>query len=357
MINKSPSIRVFLSVLCIPLFPFFSIFSSVDGVFKRTNNPAPNYPQSISKSIYPIFENMDPKVVGVKEHGAMVCINSDISDQLEKVELSADIGQEGKFLDQNVKAQYMDDMGNCFEVMDAKYHLGVPVSVKIRANDIKNENVEEQDYEIGKYGLLNPKGNLDHYPFLSYIFPIEINSMYLVKIFIPGRSDQGYHPALDFSPDTNSSYPVLQDIPVLSPVKGKVMQVGMDDPNQPGEQRVNNIIIESEYTGWLVTLGHLSNRIPSGELLNSYCDADKFKNLTWRDCTTTFSTGQHFSFMFLYKASRGGTHIHLGVTDPAGDGIYTEGDLNNIDPTYLWLSPPDVPELLKNAKTILTKKM
>jgi hypothetical protein len=241
--------------------------------------------------------------------------------------------------------------------MDAKYVLGKPVQVELKAtaHGITVEN-HKQTVELGNYGVLNQAGNLDHYPFLTYIYPIEIDSMLLVKIFIPGRCDEGFHPALDFSPNTNATYPQLTEIPVLSPVTGQVFQVGMDDPALPGEQRVNNIIIESTYTGWFVTLGHLANRTPTGDYINSYCSGAG-QNLTWTNCRTTFNTFQHFGYMFVDPSNpwQGNTHIHIGVTNPAGEGIYTPGDLNNIDPTYLWLAPPDVPNLLETAEIILTK--
>ena len=41
-------------------------------------------------------------------------------------------------------------------------------------------------------------------------------------------------------------------------------------------------------------------------------------------------------------------HIHLAITDPSGKGIFTDGDLNNIDPTYLFLEP-DLTTWIKKA--------
>jgi hypothetical protein len=329
-------------------------------VSTATNRPLPTATLTPEPTATPtplILGSLNPYLVGVGEHGAMICLKPDDPTQSEQIVLTANISQDGKVLDRNVLAENKEENGLCFEVMDARYVLEKPVSVELNATatGVMVEN-GKQTVDVGNYGVLNQAGNLDHYPFLTYIYPVEIDSMHLVKIFIPGSCDEGFHPALDFSPNTNATYPDIQQIPVLSPVTGKVYQVGMDDPNLQGEQRVNNIIIESTYTGWLVTLGHLANRTPAGDYLNSYCSGEG-QNLTWTNCQTSLKTFQHIGYMFVDPTDpwQGNTHIHLAVTNPAGQGVYTPGDLNNIDPTYLWLAPPDVPNLLDTAEIILKK--
>ena len=330
------------------------------ATFALTDTPTPQptatCPPTATPTRVPIdLSDIGPHLLGVGEHGAMICLTPDNPiPGLDYSLLKANISQDGSPIERNISSQNMGENGTCFELLDANYNVGSPVSLLLNVTG-RQGSVINNSFELGLYGVLNQISVLDHYPFLRYIYPGEIDSMYLVKIFIPGRSDQGYHPALDFSPNTNSSYPSLADIPVLSPVTGKVFQVGMDDPYQAGEQRVNNIIIESQYTGWLVTLGHMANRTPGGDYLNSYC-TDQGLNLTWTDCPTILTASQPIGYMFLDPNYRGNTHIHLAVTNPAGEGIFAPGDINNIDPTYLFVPPPNVPSLLNSAQIILTER-
>jgi hypothetical protein len=297
---------------------------------------------------------VNPYLVGIGEHGAMVCVKLDNQQQIEGLVIKANISQTGKILDRDVISEKTETNGTCFEILDAKYIPGQPVSIEINAISpgirIKDGT---QITNLGEYGVINPDGNWDHYPFLKYIYPDELG-LQIVELYRYGNVNDGFHPAIDFTPFVSSTYKTLKDVPVSSPVSGKVFQVGMDNPDQTGWQRVNNIIVESQYTGWLITLGHLAYQTPGNGLLTDYCSGSGSNN-TWTNCTKTFfHAGQHIGFINVSPLDpwAGVPHIHITVTNPAGQGVYTEGDLNNIDPTYLWLAPPDIPGLIKAAPTI-----
>ena len=311
-------------------------------------------PEPTPTSIPLILGPLNPYLVGVGEHGAMVCLRPEDPDKLNGVTLQANIIQFEKVVERIVSVETIGEFGLCFEVVDAKYTIGQVVSIEIKVNspDVRIEDIGTRT-NLGEYGVVNRDGNRDHYPFLKYIFPEELG-LQIVELYRYGNVMDGFHPAIDFTPFVNSNYATLENIPVYSPVTGKVLQVGMDDPGQAGWQRVNNIVIESQYTGWLVTLGHLAHHTPNNGLLTDYCSGVGI-NYTWTSCTKTiFEVGQHIGFINVSPLDPWAAvpHVHIAVTDPSGEGVYTPGDLNNIDPTYLWLSPPDVIVLIKGAPII-----
>jgi len=174
---------------------------------------------------------LNPYLIGVGEHGAMICLKPDQTQQLKGLVFTASISQSGTVIDSNISAENISPNRICFEMIDARYKLGVSVKVEVnaKASSFTLDNAK-QTVDLGNYGVINSKGKLDNYPFLTYIYPPELG-LKIVELFSYGNVNKGFHPAIDFTPFVNSTYPSLKDVPVLSPITGYVFQVGMDDPD------------------------------------------------------------------------------------------------------------------------------
>jgi hypothetical protein len=201
-----------------------------------------------------VIDALNPYLTGVGEHGAMICLNPADSSQLDLIVLKANISQNGKILDRNVPAENMDENGTCFEALDAKYQVGVTVSVELNAT--------------GRYGIAieNSKqvseiGNFEWIPFLRWVYgdsPLNTN---LDRLGFPSLN----HPnSYDLQP-LNANFPDGLNHPVYSPCDGEITLYEYVDLG--GNNQFHNLFLYCEDTGYVMQLGHMKSILQGGRFV------------------------------------------------------------------------------------------
>jgi len=170
---KTQTIIILLVILlasCAPVSTPVPIRMPTDTL-QPTNTRTPE-PIDTPTPVSITLSNFNPSLVGVGEHGAMICIiyQGTVSD-IEGITLKADIGQTGKVLDRAVTAETIENK-TCFEMLDAKYTLGKTISLTINATARgKILQNDEQRTMLGNYGLVDDKtGEIKPYPFIHPLF-------------------------------------------------------------------------------------------------------------------------------------------------------------------------------------------
>jgi len=211
-----------------------------------TPTPQPTYtPQPL------ILENFTSEIEGVGEHGNMACITyQGNKHDLEGLTITADISQGINVLDANVSLVSINEK-DCFEMVDAKYKLGIPVDIEINvtvANGIAIENCK-QTSEIGIF---------DWNPFLRWIFgdsPLNTKSNRL------GFPCVNHPNAYDLQP-LNANFPDGLNHPVYSPCDGKITLY--EYVNLGGNNQFHNLFLYCEDTGYVIQLGHMESILQDG---------------------------------------------------------------------------------------------
>jgi hypothetical protein len=193
-----------------------------------------------------ILGELNPYLVSVGEHGAMVCIKPDYPEQLEGIVLKANIIQLEKTLDRNVGLENMGEHGSCFEVIDAKYQIDVPIHVELSATS--TEKPIENGRQISE---------LSPFQYFPFIYPMLAQNEYSDNVDIgplhgyeTGLSHAWYATdicVIECSPRGDYS---AYGKSVFMPFSMKVLWISDETPNG------HNIVILNPYTVYSLLLSH-----------------------------------------------------------------------------------------------------
>jgi hypothetical protein len=264
--------------------------------------------------------NFDFRLTGVGEHGAMVCLSPSQAEQTKEIVLSANISQNGKILDRDVKAENMWADGICFEADDAKNKLGLPVSIEVNAtSSVLSIANGKQTSDIGNFGVQDTMGNWLAFPFMTMnIYPSSYKEIEGYGFHNPFTKQ--IHYAIDLQPKTlPNGVEKISDTPLYSPATGIVIRVNRDQPDgKGGTIKVNGIMIYSPYTGYIIMVGHPSNFTPSinyfapnfALVSENTLDLDRLLN-------SNVKLGQQIGWIGIKDAVSGMPHTHLDVQIPS----------------------------------------
>ena len=96
---------------------------------------------------------LNPYLIGIGDHGAIICLRPDQPEQLESLSITATILQNESTIEHNVESQQINGFGTCFEMLDTRYAIGLNVKVELKINEKENgiEN-NSQISELGSFG-------------------------------------------------------------------------------------------------------------------------------------------------------------------------------------------------------------
>ncbi|MFH0875066.1 MAG: hypothetical protein V1859_03950 [archaeon] len=280
-----------------------------------TATPAPVYLPQLSAYL-----------IGVGEHGAMVCLKPASAAQLEQIVLTANISQGGSILDRSVSAQDMGANGSCFEVVDAMYKPGLPVSVEVNAS-AQGRTVQngKQVVDVGKYGLLDKKTGLwMPYPWINYLFwASEANGNLVNKEH--NEDNPFYARDLWFGSSSAKNVGIPVHVPAeLIVMRLREMQIAKtNDPKQPYNY---NLWLYSPRTGFTLHLQHIQPGpalldLMGGKVINDY-------GTGWPVPKDATSTSNNNSIVLAYlgpKDARSGiSHLHIEGQNPLLTGSAME---------------------------------